>query len=66
MERCPELHVILSQDRAEMCARGTAHAHNNSSPGLHDWERPSMTFDPKNKIFPHFPKYDRRIRATTN
>ncbi len=30
----PELHAILSQDRAEMRARGTAYAHNNSSPGF--------------------------------
>ncbi len=63
----PELHAILSQDRAEMCARGTTYVHNNSSPGF-TWlgrgrVRP-MTL--KIQFFPRFPKDDWQIRTTTN
>ncbi len=66
MERCPELHAILSRD-GQKCVQVELRMRITTRPqASHDWERPSMTFDPKNNIFPNFPKYDRRIRATTN
>ncbi len=60
-EHDPELHAILSRD-VQKCVHVELRMRITTCPqALHDWDEASMTFDPKNKIFPRFPKYDRRI-----
>ncbi len=52
MERCPDLHAILSRD-GQKCVHVELRMRITTRPqDLHDWERPSMTLDPKIKFFP--------------